>query len=129
MICVRGSTNPFYPIIPFSKYNLIADFISKPLIEREINLQDRSFYKISYSKEFGYGDIISMENSMISITYKNDFLSLSIIPLRQEGEFKAIEYKQQYRKEILVSDISTLDKKLDQLLEETKKYHGLTKIV
>ena len=70
-----------------------------------------------------------MENSMISITYKNNVLSLSIIPLRQEGEFKAIEFKQQYRKEILVSDISTLDKKLDQLLEETKKYHGLTKIV
>ena len=129
MICVRGSTNPFYPIIPFSEYNLIADFISKPLIERGINLQDRSFYKISYSKEFGYGDIISMENSMISITYKNNVLSLSIIPLRQEGEFKAIEYKQQYRKEILAGDVSILDKKFDQLLEETKEYHGLTKII
>ena len=129
MICVRGSTNPFYPIIPFSEYNLIADFISKPLIERGINLQDRSFYKISYSKEFGYGDIISMENSMISILYKNNVLSLSIIPLRQEGEFKAIEYKQQYRKEILAGDVSILDKKFDQLLEETKEYHGLTKII
>ena len=129
MICVRRGTNLFYPIIPFSKYNLIADYISKPLIERGINLQDRSFYKISYSKEFGYGNIISMENSMISIHYKNNVLSLSIIPLRQEGEFKAIEYKQQYRKEILAGDVSTLDKKFDQLLEETKEYHGLTKII
>ena len=66
---------------------------------------------------------------MISIHYKNNVLSLSIIPLRQEGEFKAIEYKQQYRKEILAGDVSILDKKFDQLLEETKEYHGLTKII
>ena len=129
MICVRESTNPFYPIIPFSEYCLFADYINKPLIERGINLQENSFYKVNYSKEFGYGNIISLENSMISIAYKNNVLELSIIPLRQEGEFKAIEFKKQHRKEVFITNVSTLDKELDQLFEETKEYHGLTKIV
>ena len=129
MICVRRDLPPFSDIVPFEKYILIADYINKHLIERGINLQENAFYKVNYSKEFGYGNIISLENSMVSIAYKNNVLKLSIIPLRPEGEFKAIEVKQQHRKEILVSNVSTLDKKLDQLLEETREYHGLTKIV
>ena len=130
LICVRRSLTIFSRIIPYSKYIFIADSINKPLIDRGIDTREHSFCIINYSRALGYTTYLFLDKSEVIITYHKDMLTLSIIPLIRESKFKVrVITADQHKTQVLVKDVSTLEKKLDQLLEETKKYHRLTKIV
>lgn len=114
--------------IPYDKYVTIANAISKPLAERGIDIKKCQCY-IQYFKEFGFVIAIKLTDALLDVHYKKGTLEVGIIPLIPTEKFQAIEYKQAHKKQIFIADISTIEENLDKLLEETKEYHKLNKII
>lgn len=123
MICVRPNTTKFSSTIEYKEYAMIADAINKPLIVRGINVQERGFYQIAYSRQFAYSTYIELPKSIIYVHYKERKLELSIVPVMKEGAYKVVKTKNQLRKYVFVRDISMVEEKLNELLEETKDYY------
>lgn len=125
MICIKRSIF-LTGCIKYKKYNFIATSMSEPLIERGINSQSMTYYKINYCKEFGFSAYARTTTNFIVFNYNKNILSISISPIVHEGDTEIME-NNKYYKEIKGINELELKLKLEELLEETKEFHGLTK--
>lgn len=125
MICVKRSIF-LTGCIKYKKYNFIATSMSEPLIERGINSQSLTYYKINYFKEFGFSVYARTTTNFIVFNYNKNILSISISPIVHEGNTEIME-NHKYYKEIKSVNELELKLELEELLEETKEYHGLIK--
>ena len=86
-----------------------------------------TYYKIGYFKEFGFSVHIRTLSKFISINYKKSKLSINITPVVHELNNEILKNQNRFNKEIKVDTDLELTSKLEELLEETKEYHGLQK--
>ena len=86
-----------------------------------------TYYKIEYFKEFGFSVYIYIRtlSKFISISYKKPKLSINITPVVHELNNEILKNQNRFNKEIKVENDLELKSKLEELLEETKEYHGL----
>ena len=127
MICVKRSASIFNSNLDYKKYIEIANSIREPLINRGVNPQRITYYKIGYFKEFGFSVYIRTLSKFISINYKNTKLSINITPVAHELNNEILKNQDRFNKEIKIVNDLELKSKLEELLEDTKKYHGLLK--
>ena len=127
MICVKRRTSIFNSNLDYKKYIEIANSIREPLINRGVNAQRMTYYKIGYFKEFGFSVHIRTISKFISISYKKTKLSINITPVVHELNNEIIKNQDRFNKEIKINNDLELKSKLEELLEETKEYHGLVK--
>lgn len=125
MICVKRRTSIFNSNLDYKKYIEIANSIREPLINRRVNPQRMTYYKIGYFKEFGFSVHIRTLSKFISINYKKSKLSINVTPVVHELNNEIIKNQDRFNKEIKVNNDFELKSKLEELLEETKEYHGL----
>ena len=93
---------------------------------RGVNIQENSYYKISYAKEFGYHTVFRLNKVLIYIDYKDSKLSLTISPIRSASDMSAkAEEQRKLIKEAEVTSVSDLKETMNLLLEKTKQLHGL----
>jgi len=123
MICVRKNITKFSSTVEYKEYIMVANAINRPLIGRGMNVQERDFYQIAYTKQFAYSTLVDLPKSMTYISYKEKKLEVSIVPVIQEGAYRVLKTQNQLRKHVLVRDISMIEEKLNELLEETKDYY------
>ena len=86
-----------------------------------------TYYKIGYFKEFGFSVYIRTLSKFISINYKNTKLSINITPVAHELNNEILKNQDRFNKEIKIVNDLELKSKLEELLEDTKEYHGLLK--
>lgn len=127
MICLCRNVSVLFERIAYKRYCLIADAITNALKRWGVDTQKNGFYKINYSQDFGFGDIVQFDDRMVIVHYKGTKLSISVTPLRPVGEFQSMEYKKTMKKEVCQIAESDIEMALEKLLEETKEYHGLTR--
>lgn len=127
MICLCRNVSLLFEKIAYKRYCAIADVITNALKRWGVDIQKNGFYKISYFQDFGFGDIVPFDDRMVFVNYKETKLSISVMPLKPEGEFKVIENKKTIKKEVGQIAESDIEVALEKLLEETKEYHGLTR--
>ena len=116
MICVRSKLSTFFSKIPYAEYCLVADAMTKPLQNRQI--YTANFYKILYSKEFGFTVIKDLTSGTLFVKYKNSKLAVSFIPTRSEEQFKIMEIKKAYKTELSGVSIPNIEHNLSKLLDE-----------
>ncbi len=127
MICVKRSLSTFISCLNYKKYIEIANSMIEPLVERGVNPQRMTYYKILYFKEFGFIAHIKTLGNFISLTYNKFKLSINISPIVHELNNEIIKNQNRFYKEIEVPNDSKLKSKLEELLDETKEYHRLVK--
>ena len=127
MICVKRRTSIFNSNLDYKKYSEIANSIRDSLINRGVNPQRMTYYKIGYFKEFGFSVHIRTLSKFISTNYKKSKLSINITPVVYEFNNEILKNQNRFNKEIKVENDLELKSKLEELLEETKEYHGLQK--
>ena len=125
MIFVKRRTSIFNSNLDYKKYIEIANSIREPLINRGVNPQIMTYYKIGYFKEFGFSVHVRTLSKFISINYKKSKLSINITPVVRELNNEIIKNQDRFNKEIKINNDLELKSKLEELLEETKEYHGL----
>ena len=128
MICVKRRTSIFNSNLDYKKYIEIANSIREPLINRGVNPQIMTYYKIGYFKEFGFSVHIRTLSKFISISYKKSKLSINITPVVHELNNEILKNQNRFNKEIKVENDLELKSKLEELLEDTKEYHELVRI-
>ena len=126
MITLIRRLSIFDKYLPYERYSKIADAIAEPLLIRDVNIQENSYYKISYAKEFGYHTVFRLSKVLMYVDYKCDKLSLTISPIRSASDMSdKAEKQRKLIKKAAVTSVSDLKETMNLLLEKTKQHHGL----
>lgn len=126
MLCIDNELSSGQKI-PYKHYITIATAINNTLQNWGIDNHKNNYYKVNYSKEFGFGSLIQLDNYLMLIHFKKPKLSLSLMPITPADEGYLLHHKDTFREGIVVMSDSNIEDDLEKLLIKTMQHHGLKK--